>query len=248
LPAVKKVRKVAKLDDGIGGGGSRYDAVFIDVDRTLLWVGLDVKGYVEDLASYSRNGGLTVEKARGPMWESLRRHIKENIEYRTHEGLADFKRRNAERTAGELGIEAPAEVLTEVADRRISFNPYPESVAVLRRLKALGLKLYVVSNWDILLAEVLGALGWMQYFDGIVASALLGVEKPDPRIFDEALRISGVRRERVIHVGNDPVADIQGAAVAGIDTVLVDREGDIEAPEGTFVIPDLTGLLEIVRG
>ena len=238
---------MAKLDDEIGSG-LRYYAVFIDVDRTLLWVGLDVEGYVEDLAPYNRNGGLTVEKARGPMWESLRRHIKENIEYRTHEGLADFKRRNAGRTAGELGIEAPAEVLTEVADRRISFNPYPESVAVLRRLKALGLKLYVVSNWDILLAEVLEALGWMQYFEGIVASALLGVEKPDPRIFEEALRISGVRRERVIHVGNDPVADIRGAVAAGIDTVLVDREGDIDAPEATFVIPDLNGLLEIVRG
>jgi putative hydrolase of the HAD superfamily len=248
LPAAKKVRKVAKPDYGIGGGPSSYDAVFIDVDGTLLWVGLDVEGYVEDLAPYSRNGGLTVEKARGPMWESLRRHIKENIEYRTHERLADFKRRNAERTAGELGIEAPVEVLTDVADRRISFNPYPESVAVLRQLNALGPKLYVVSNWDILLAEVLEALGWMQYFDGIVASALLGVEKPDPRIFDEALRISGTRRGRVIHVGNDPVADIRGAAAAGIDTVLVDREGDIEAPEATFVIPDLNGLPEIVRG
>ena len=248
MPAAKKVRKVAKVDDGIGGGPSRYHAVFIDVDGTLLWVGLDVEGYVEDLASYSRNGGLSVDKARGPMWESLRRHIKENIEYRSHQGLADFKRRNAERTAGELGIEAPAEVLTEVADRRISFNPYPESVVVLRRLKALGPKLYVVSNWDILLAEVLEALGWMQYFDGIVASAQLGVEKPDPRIFEEAIRTSGVPRERVIHVGNDPVADIQGAAAVGIDTVLVDREGDIEAPEATFVISDLNGLPGIVRG
>jgi putative hydrolase of the HAD superfamily len=247
LQAAKKVRRVAKLDDE-SGGGSRYDAVFIDVDGTLLWVGLDVDGYVEDLAPYSRNGGLTVEEATGPMWESLRRHIKKNIEYRTDEGLADFKRRNAEQTAQELGIEAPAEVLTEVADRRISFNPYPESVAVLRGLKALGLKLYVVSNWDILLAEVLEALGWMQYFDGIVASALLGVEKPEPRIFEEALRISGVRRERVVHVGNDPVADVRGAAAAGIDTVLVDRQGYVEAPEATFVIPDLDGLPGIVRG
>ncbi len=247
MQAAKKVRRVAKQDDEIGGG-SRYDAVFIDVDGTLLWVGLDVDGYVEDLAPYSRNGGLTVEEATGPMWESLRRHIKKNIEYRTDEGLADFKRRNAEQTARELGIEVPAEVLTEVADRRISFNPYPESVAVLRRLKALGVKLYVVSNWDILLAEVLEALGWMQYFDGIVASALLGVEKPEPRIFEEALRISRVRRERVVHVGNDPVADVRGAAAAGIDTVLVDREGYVEAPEATFVIPDLDGLPGIVRG
>jgi putative hydrolase of the HAD superfamily len=217
---------VAKLDDEIGGG-SRYDAVFIDVDGTLLWVGLDVEGYVEDLAPYSRNGRLTVEKATGPVWESMRRHIRENLEHRTDEELADFKRRNAEQTAEELGIEAPVEVLTEVGERRISFNPYPESEAVLRRLKTMGAELYVV---------------------GIVISALLGVEKPDPRIFEEALRISGVREERVVHVGNDPVADIRGAAAAGIDTVLVDREGDIEAPEATFVIPDLNGLPEIVRG
>ena len=247
MRAAKKVRRVAKLDDEIGGG-SRYDAVFIDVDGTLLWVGLDVEGYVEDLAPYSRNGRLTVEKATGPVWESMRRHIRENLEHRTDEELADFKRRNAEQTAEELGIEAPVEVLTEVGERRISFNPYPESEAVLRRLKTMGAELYVVSNWDILLAEVLEALGWMHYFDGIVVSALLGVEKPDPRIFEEALRISGVRKERVVHVGNDPVADIRGAAAAGIDTVLVDREGDIEAPEATFVIPDLNGLPEIVRG
>ncbi len=234
--------------DGEIGGGTRYDAVFIDVDGTLLWVGLDVEGYVEDLAPYNRNGGLTVEKATGPMWEGLRRHIEENIQYRTDEGLAGFKRRNAEQTAEELGIEAPADVLSELADRRTSFNPYPESVAVLRRLKALGLELYVVSNWDILLVEVLEALGWVQYFEGIVTSAVLGFEKPDPRVFEEALRISGARRKRVLHVGNDPVADIRGAAAARIDTVLVDRKGDIEAPEATFVIPDLDGLPEILRG
>jgi putative hydrolase of the HAD superfamily len=230
------------------GGGSRYDAVFIDVDGTLLWVNIDVEGYVEDLAPYSRNGGLTVEKATGPVRESMRRHIKQNIEYRTGEGLADFKRRNARQTAEELGIEAPMEVLTEVGDRRISFNPYPESEDVLRRLRVVGVKLYVVSNWDILLAEVLEELGWMRYFDGIVASAVLGVEKPDPRIFEEALRVSGVRRDRVVHIGNDPVSDIRGAAEAGIDAVFVDRRGNAQAPEATFVIPDLNGLPEIVRG
>jgi putative hydrolase of the HAD superfamily len=243
------VRRVARVESEFEhGGGSRYDAVFIDVDGTLLWVNIDVEGYVEDLAPYSRNGGLTVEKATGPVWESMRRHIQQNIEYRTDEGLADFKRRNARQTAAELGIEAPMEVLTEVGGRRISFNPYPESEDVLRRLRALGLKLYVVSNWDILLAEVLEDLGWMRYFDGIVASAVLGIEKPDPQIFEEALRVSGVRRDRVVHVGNDPLSDIRGAAEAGIDTVFVDRRRNAQAPEATFVVPDLKRLPEIVRG
>jgi len=226
----------------------RYDAVFLDVDGTLLWVDLDVEGYVEDLAPYAANGSLTVERAKGPVWEGLRRHIEENIEHRTEEDLADFKRRNAEITASELSIRAPTDLLAEVAERRISFNPYPESEAVLRRLRETGVGMYVISNWDLGLFEVLEDLDWMRYFDGVVVSAVSGVEKPDPRLFEEALEASGVGRDRVVHVGNDPVTDISGAAEAGIDTVLVDRKGNIAAPEATFVIPDLSELPDLVRG
>ncbi len=63
---------------------------------------------------------------------------------------------------------------------------------MLRRLREMGLKPYVVSNWDILLVEVLEDLGWMRYFDGVVASRVVEVEKADPRSFEEALRVSGV--------------------------------------------------------
>ena len=226
----------------------RYDAVFLDVDGTLLWVDLDVEGYVEDLAPYAANGSLTVERAKGPVWEGLRRHIEENIEHRTEEDLADFKRRNAEITASELSIRAPTDLLAKVAERRISVNPYPESEAVLRRLRETGVGMYVISNWDLGLFEVLEDLGWMRYFDGVVVSAVSGVEKPDPRLFEEALEASGVGRDRVVHVGNDPVIDISGAAEVGIDTVLVDRKGNIAAPEATFVIPDLSELPDLVRG
>jgi len=226
----------------------RYDAVFLDVDGTLLWVDLDVEGYVEDLAPYAANGSLTVERAKGPVWEGLRRHIEENIEHRTEEDLADFKRRNAEITASELSIRAPTDLLAEVAERRISFNPYPESEAVLRRLRETGVGMYVISNWDLGLFEVLEDLDWMRYFDGVVVSAVSGVEKPDPRLFEEALEASGVGRDRVVHVGNDPVTDISGAAEAGIDTVLVDRKGNIEAPEATFIISDLRELPDLLEG
>jgi putative hydrolase of the HAD superfamily len=226
----------------------RYDAVFLDVDGTLLWVDLDVEGYTEDLALYSGEDGLSAEKVAGPVWGSLRRHIEGNIGYRTEEDLAGFKRRNARRTAAEIGIDAPMELLTEVAERRISFNPYPKSEAVLRRLRETGVGMYVVSNWDLDLVEVLEDLGWMRYFDGVVVSAVSGFEKPDPRLFEEALEASGVGRERAIHVGNDPVTDVQGAAAVGIDTVLVDRGGNVEVPEATFVVRDLGELPQLLRG
>lgn len=236
-------------ETGLGrGAGRRYDAVFLDVDGTLLWVDLDVEGYVEDLSPYAAgNGGLTAEEAVGPVWGSLRRHIRQNIEHRSTEALARFKRHNAEQTAGELGIAAPSEVLTEVAERRISFNPYPESVEVLEELKGLSIPLYVVSNWDIELEKVLEDLGWTRYFDGIVASAVLGVEKPRREIFDEALRLSGIPAERAVMVGNDPVSDVRGAFEAGVDSVFVARK-DLAAPEATYVVPDLRGLPGIVRG
>lgn len=227
----------------------RYDTVFLDVDGTLLWVNLDVEGYVRDLAPYATNGGLSVEKASGPVWESMRRHIKENIKHRTEDDLADFKRHNAEITAGALGIEAPTDVLAEVADRRISFNPYPESESVLKELRSMGVRLYVVSNWDILLEGVLTDLGWRDYFDGVIVSAVVGSEKPERDIFEEALRMSGKvnRREDVIHVGNDPVTDIRGAAQSGLDTMLVSRKNGIKPPEATFTAPDLSGLPGLVR-
>jgi putative hydrolase of the HAD superfamily len=226
----------------------RYEAVFLDIDGTLLWVDLDVEGYVEDLAPYSGNGGLSVERVAGPLWGSLRRHITQNIRHRTEEDLAGFRRRNAEITAAELGIEAPAGVLTEVAERRISFNPYPESEGVMRELRAMGLPLYAVSNWDIQLAKVLEDLGWTDLFDGIVVSAVIGVEKPAAKIFEEALRVSGAERDRVVHVGNDPVTDVRGASEAGLQTVFVDRRGVVEVPGATYVIPDLSKLPGLVRG
>ncbi len=56
-----------------------YDTVFLDVDGTLLWVDLDVEGYVEDLAPYPTNGPLTVERAAGPVWVGMKEHISRNI-------------------------------------------------------------------------------------------------------------------------------------------------------------------------
>jgi putative hydrolase of the HAD superfamily len=227
----------------------RYDAVFLDVDKTLLWVDVDVEGYVEDLEPYSTNGTLTVEEACEPLLESLHTHISQNINHPTKEELAEFRRENARKTAEALGLDAPTDVLKEVLERRLIFRPYSESEEVMEELLAIGLPLYVVSNWDVALEGVLENLGWVRYFDGIVASAKVGSEKPERAIFEGALRLAGLaeRRDRVVHVGNDPVSDVEGAISAGIDAVLIDREGDLESPEAVVTLPDLRGLPAFLR-
>ncbi len=228
----------------------RYNAVFLDVDKTLLWVDVDVEGYVDDLAPYSTNGTLTVEEAREPLLESLHTHISQNINYPTEEELAEFRRGNARKTAETLGLDAPTDVVAEVLDRRLIFRPYPESEEVMEELVKMGLPLYVVSNWDVALEGVLEDLGWVCYFDGIVASAKVGSEKPETAIFEEALRLAGLaeRRDLVVHVGNDPISDVRGAVSSGVDAVLIDREGDLEAPEAIAILPDLRGLPTFLGG
>jgi len=227
----------------------RYDAVFLDVDKTLLWVDVDVEGYVKDLAPYSANGTLTVEEAREPLLESLHTHISQNINYPTEEELAEFRRENARKTAEALGLDAPTHVLAEVLERRLIFRHYPESEEVMEELMEMNLPLYVVSNWDVALEGVLEDLGWIRFFDGIVASAKVGSEKPERAIFEEALRVAGLseRRDLVVHVGNDPVSDVRGAASSGIDAVLIDREGNLESPEAVTTLPDLRGLPAFLR-
>jgi len=225
-----------------------YDAVFLDLDGTLLWVDLDIEGYLEDLRPYATDGSLTVEQAEGPIRESLRTHINENINYPTEEKLAGFQRENARRVADSLGLDAPAEVLDEAMERRILYNPYPESEVVMEELIGMDLPLYVVSNWDVALEAVLDELGWTCYISGIVASAKVGSEKPDGTIFEKDLQVSDVPRNRVVHVGNDPISDIRGAVAAGIDAILVDREGGIKAPEAVETLPDLRGLPALVKG
>jgi putative hydrolase of the HAD superfamily len=91
----------------------------------------------------------------------------------------------------------------------------------LARLRAAGLRLGVVSNSDGRVEQALRAAGLRQYFDVVVDSALVGVEKPDPRIFQAALTALGVAPEETLYVGDLYEIDVIGARAAGIEAVLL---------------------------
>ncbi|GBD28216.1 Phosphoglycolate phosphatase [bacterium HR31] len=120
----------------------------------------------------------------------------------------------------------------EIADRmhqvlartRPEYVPYPEAPAVLEELRRRGFRLAVVSNWEPDLPEVLDRAGLRGYFDAVVASALVGAAKPDPRIFQVALDAVGVRPAEAVHVGDSYEADVRGARAAGLHPVLIDRD------------------------
>jgi putative hydrolase of the HAD superfamily len=97
----------------------------------------------------------------------------------------------------------------------IAFEPMPGAVAALAGLRARGLELAVVSNWDIGLAEHLERIGAASFFSTIVTSAEAGAAKPDPAVFQLALERLGVQPHRALHVGDED-EDEEGAQAAGM--------------------------------
>jgi HAD superfamily hydrolase (TIGR01509 family) len=98
----------------------------------------------------------------------------------------------------------------------------PESTrTALARLKAAGLLLGVVSNSEGRVEQALEAAGLRDYFDVVVDSGILGIEKPDPRIFQAALQALRVAPEEALYVGDLYEVDVLGAQGAGIEAVLV---------------------------
>jgi putative hydrolase of the HAD superfamily len=126
----------------------------------------------------------------------------------------------------------------------LRFDAYPEVPAVLARLRARGLALVVVSNWDVSLPAVLRNVGLEGMVDGVVTSAEVGRPKPAPEIFTAALALAGCAPERAVHVGDSLDQDIHGALAAGIRAVLL-RRGDAELGEQPPGVPSISSLAQL---
>jgi putative hydrolase of the HAD superfamily len=97
--------------------------------------------------------------------------------------------------------------------------------ALLAELHGLGLRLAVVSNWDPRLPGLLERLHLARWFDAVVYSSAVGVEKPDVRIFRHAVDQLGVSPAAALHVGDARLEDVEGAEAAGLRALLLDRRG-----------------------
>lgn len=107
--------------------------------------------------------------------------------------------------------------------------------SMLRRL-AERYKLAVVSNGSRQgqQAKMLRA-GLSELFDVVLISGQMGVRKPDEAIFLQAVDKMGCPAEDAVFVGDDPLADISGAASAGLKTCWISRgrafPADIPRPD-----------------
>ena len=152
-----------------------------------------------------------------------------------HEGDTAIWRVYNRAYARECGVAE--DVLEEVVDHLLNefstggvwARVLPGTVEALGELKSAGKRLAIVSNADGQAEARLREHGICQIgpgpgveVDAVLDSEVVGVAKPDPRIFKLALERVGVPAERAVHVGDTPGADVDGALAAGVRPVLID--------------------------
>lgn len=126
----------------------------------------------------------------------------------------------------ELGYaseEALPRRLFETFTQPENYQLFDDVLPTLDRLRAAGMRIGIISNWEGWASELLAALGLAPYVNYTVVSGSVGWEKPDAEIFHWALREAGLEPAEAMHVGDNPRDDVQGAIAVGMRAVLIDR-------------------------
>ena len=148
------------------------------------------------------------------------------------------------------GVTAPTVMETALAvvrrehgHRNLWESVGPGVVETLTRLRAHGTRLIVISNSDGRLHRLLRDVGLADYFELVIDSADAGVEKPNPRIFTDALASLAVPPAEAMHVGDFYEIDVVGARAAGMQPVLLDPH-DLHAARDCVRITRLSELID----
>lgn len=174
-----------------------------------------------------------------------RAHMHEGVDIRRvselHARCAEVLRRALPRSPELDDAAGPGAIISILLDS-LRFAVFPEVPAALARLRAAGLRLVVASNWDASLDSVLDRVGLLELVDGVVNSAAAGYAKPDGRLLERALALTGVGPAQAVHVGDSFREDVGAALAAGVRPVLVargGRAGEVERGKEQLTIPEL---------
>jgi putative hydrolase of the HAD superfamily len=206
-----------------------------DLDDTLWPVGPVILRAERELYDWLRARypaaaqGHSIESMR-----ALRAGVAARFPERGHDLTFLRRRALAEQFLAAGHAEAAADEAFEVffaARNRVEC--YPDVLPALERLRS-RYRLFALSNGNADLARC----GLADLFEGHVTARTAGVAKPDARIFAALLRAAGVAAHEVLHVGDDPHADVIGAERAGLRSVWINRAARVWPSE--FAAPSRT--------
>ncbi len=207
-------------------------AVFFDAGNTLIYprldeiaAGLSTDGHpatVEDFHIAERIGKARLDEW---LWPQIRKgQVPRQVDpYYWGEYLSALVARL------KVPETARGETINRVVDRfkdiTVWSKIFDDTAPFLQTLRQRGYYLGVISNSIGTMEQQLVRVGLAEHFDTVLDSAIVGVEKPHPEIFQIALGRAGVPASEAAFVGDTYATDVGGAQLAGLTGVLIDRIG-----------------------
>jgi len=226
----------------------RIRAVFMDAGNTLVFPKIELiiadlkeHGHASTPEDFYAAERIAKRKLDDWLWPKIRAgEVPEQIDYYY---WSEYLRE----LTGRLG--APESERGELTRRLIEnfqniqlwSRVTPETAPFLEWLLAEGYLLGVISNSIGTLEDQLIRLGLARYFQTILDSAIVGIQKPHSGIFKLALQRLAVDGSEAVFVGDTYATDVGGAQLAGLTGVLIDSVAAY--PEATC--PRITSLPEL---
>lgn len=225
--------------------------LFFDLDRTL-W-------------DFDRNSETTIRQilknenieAQVNGFESFHAiYVKKNANLWRKYGKGEITKENLRYERFKVSLEhffkPDSDLVKRIGDEYVQLSPqqiqlFPNTKEILAELKDLGFKMHIITNGFSEVQHIkIANCGLRDYFQEIICSEAIGKNKPDPEIFQFALKLAKASAENSIMIGDDYYADISGANQIGMQAILFknDNAGNYSY-ENT--IGNLNELPELIR-
>jgi len=175
-------------------------------------------------------------------------NLRSPIDKKSPEEKINFYIEYATRIIGGAGVEisrdTALQILAKVREQKWEFKTFDDTLSTLKDLNNRGLILGLISNVVQDMEPTYTELGLQPYLDFKVTSAEVGCDKPNPEIFQAALKKAQVKPNEVVYVGDQYDLDIVGARGVGMTALLIDRNDYF--PDITDC-PRIHGLTEVTK-
>lgn len=226
---------------------AKYNCIMMDIDNTLLdFDAAEHKALLETLQQFSLPCDEAAVSRYHEINSSLWGELNKGKIRRDKLVVERF-----DRFVKEIGAAAKATELNRAYTEHLATHAdvIPGAEEALQELAEVATMIAVSNGTESVERGRLKLSGFEKYFDDIIISETVGVSKPNPKIFQMAMRKLGIEHsDKVLVVGDSLSADIQGGVNAGLDTCWVNMNG-LENESGltpTYEVKALRELYPIV--
>ena len=222
---------------------AKYNCIMMDIDNTLLdFDAAERKALLETLQQFSLPCDEAAVSRYHEINSSLWGELNKGKIRRDKLVIERF-----DRFVKEIGAAAKAAELNRAYTEHLATHAdvIPGAEEALQELAEVATMIAVSNGTESVERGRLKLSGFEKYFDDIFVSEAVGVSKPNPKIFQMAMRKLGIEHsDKVLVVGDSLSADIQGGVNAGLDTCWVNMNG-LENESGLTPTYEVKALCEL---